>query len=78
MATPHDDDDDADHEAAVGVNHCAALIHEKQQMTDLQKNRQSFYFPDQIHTRVFRSLRMGHKLPFFVKYRPIHADLVKT
>ena len=77
MATPHNDDDDADHEAAVGVNHCAALIHEKQQMTDLQKNRQSFYFPDQIHIRVFRSLRMRHKLPFFVKYRPIHADLVK-
>ena len=56
MATPHNDDDDADHEAAVRVNHRAALIHEKQQMTDLQKNQQSFYFPDQIHTRVFRSL----------------------
>ena len=31
MATQHDDDDDADHEAGVGVNHHAALIHEKQQ-----------------------------------------------
>ena len=29
MATQQDDDD-ADHEAAVGVNHHAALIHEKQ------------------------------------------------
>ena len=47
MALPHDDDD-ADHEAAVRVNHHAVLIHDKQQMMDLQKNRQSFYFLDQI------------------------------
>ena len=76
MAAQHNDDD-ADHEAGVRVNHHVALIHKKRQMTDLQENRCSFYFLDQIHTRVFRSLRMGHKLPFYVKYRPIHADLVQ-
>ena len=41
MAT-HCNDDEADHEAAVGVNHHEALIHEKQQMTDLQENHCSF------------------------------------
>ena len=33
-----------------------------------QQNRKSHYDDDQIHARVFRSLRMGHRLPLFVKF----------
>ena len=33
-----------------------------------QQNHKSHYDDDQIHARVFRSLKMGHRLPLFVKF----------
>ena len=41
-----------------------------------QQNRKSHYDDDQIHARVFRSLKMGHRLPLFVKFRPSPAPVV--
>ena len=43
---------------------------------DEQRNRKSHYDDDQIHARVFRSLKMGHRLPLFVKFRPSPAPVV--
>ena len=41
-----------------------------------QRNRKSHYDDDQIHARVFRSLKIGHRLPLFVKFRPSPAPVL--
>ena len=41
-----------------------------------QGNCKSHYDDDQIHARVFRSLKMGHRLLLFVKFRPSPANVV--
>ena len=44
--------------------------------SDEQWNRRSQYDDDQIHARVFTSLKMGHRLLLFVKFRPSPAPVV--
>ena len=41
-----------------------------------QGDRKAMYDYDQIHARVFHSLKMGHRLPLFVKFRPSPANVV--
>ena len=51
-------------------------ILQQRTQSDEQQNRKSHYDDDQIHARVFRSLKMGHRLPLFVKFRPRPAPVV--
>ena len=51
-------------------------ILQRRTQSDEQRNRKSQYDDDQIHARVFRSLKMGHRLPLFVKFRPSPAPVV--
>ena len=51
-------------------------ILQQRTQSDEQRNRKSHYDDDQIHARVFRSLKMGHRLPLFVKFRPSPAPVV--
>ena len=39
-------------------------------MSKIQKNHFSQYYPDQIHARIFCSIKLGQKIRFFVKFRP--------
>ena len=51
-------------------------ILQQRTQSDEQWNRELQYDDDQIHARVFRSLKMGHRLPLFVKFQPSPAPVV--
>ena len=52
------------------------LTEERTVYSKTQANCKGLHDPDQIHTRVFRSLKIGQKLPLYVKFRPSPANVI--
>ena len=54
------------------------LMEERTTYSKSQANHKALHDPDQIHARVFRSLRIGQSLPLYVKFRPSPAPVIAT